>query len=339
MKSMNIAIIGFGNVGRALVKTIALKRKMLIDKYDVSLNVVAIADSRGMVIKPNGLSEYEMLKLCEIPRSCIYMFTPYAKQVVDLDEIYNETQPQIHVELTPANYVTGEPGYRNVLFALRRGAHVVTANKAPLALHYREVVEEAKARGCSVEFTATVMGGTPFLRALISMRSHDIEKVEGILNATTNYILTEMHENLLDFEQALKKAQTIGVAEKDPSLDVEGFDAAAKLTIISNVVGKPVNMNEIYRESIINVSQRDIMYAIKQNYVIKHVAKLDVQRGVASVKVEKVPKNSLLAHVNGTLNCAIIKSDVTELSFIGSGGGRLETAHTVLDDVLKVALR
>jgi len=339
MKSINVAVVGFGNVGRAFVKTLALKRKTLSEKYGININVVAIADSKGMVIKPSGLDDYEMLKLCEVPKSGIHMFGSYAKQGVDIAEIYDKAAPDIHVELTPANYATGEPGYTNIVFALKRGAHVVTANKAPLVLYYREIVEEARIRRLMIKFRATVMGGTPFLEMLSSMKSHDIEKVEGILNATTNYILTEMHENLLDFEQALRKAQALGIAEADPSLDIEGFDAAAKLVIISYVIGKPINISSIYRESVAQISLKDVLDAVKQGHVIKYVAALDTQKMVASVKIEKVPRDNVFAQINGTLNGVRIKSDATELFFIGRGGGRIETAHTVLDDVIEVALR
>jgi homoserine dehydrogenase len=339
MKNVNIAVIGFGNIGRAFVRVLALKRKLLAKKYGVNINVVAVVDSKGMVIKPSGLDDYEMLKLCEVPKSGIYMFGSYAKQGVNVEEVYSKAAPNIHVELTPANYVSGEPGFTNIMLALKRGAHVVTANKAPLVLHYEDIMAEARVRKLAVKFRATVMGGTPFLEVLASMKSHDIEKVEGILNATTNYILTEMHDNLLDFEQALKKAQALGIAETDPTLDIEGFDAAAKLTIISYVIGKPININSIYRESVTKITLKDVLDAVKQGQVIKYIASLDAQKMVASVKIERIPRENVFAQINGTLNGVKIKSDATELFFIGRGGGRMETAHTVLDDVLEVALR
>jgi homoserine dehydrogenase len=339
MKNVNLAVIGFGNIGRAFVKTLALKRKVLLEKYGMSLNVVAVVDSKGMAIKPSGFDDYEMLKLCEVPRSGIHMLGSYVKQGVDLEELYDKASPDIHVELTPANYATGEPGYTNIMIALKRGAHVVTANKAPLVLYYKEIMEEARVKNLAVKFRATVMGGTPFLEMLSSMKSHDIEKVEGILNATTNYILTEMHENLLDFEQALKKAQALGIAEADPTLDVKGFDAAAKLTIISYVIGKPININSVYRESVTQITLKDVLDAVKQGQVIKYIASLDTQKIVASVKIERVPRDNIFAQINGTLNGVRIKSDATELFFIGRGGGRIETAHTVLDDVIEIVLR
>uniref|UniRef100_A0A7J3ZK67 Homoserine dehydrogenase n=1 Tax=Fervidicoccus fontis TaxID=683846 RepID=A0A7J3ZK67_9CREN len=339
MRNVKLAVIGFGNVGRAFIKTIALKRMVISMEYGIEINVVAVADSKGMVVEADGLTSYEMLKLCELLRSEIRLFSSYAKPSVDIAEIYDKTAPDIHVELTPSNYATGEPGYTNIMFAIKRGAHVVTANKAPLALHFREIIEEARARKLEVKFGATVMGGTPFLEVLSSMRSHDIERAEGILNATTNYILTEMHEEPIDFDEAPRRAQALGVAEADPTLDIKGFDAAAKLTIISHVVGKPIRIDEVRRESLAGVKLKDVLDAVKQRRVLKYIASLDLREKSASVKIEKVPRSSIFARVSGTLNRARVKSDAAELFLIGKGGGGTETAHTVLDDVIDIALR
>ncbi|MEM0027758.1 MAG: homoserine dehydrogenase [Ignisphaera sp.] len=338
MKNVNIVVMGFGNVGRAFVKTVSLKKKVIAEKYGVNINIVAVGDSKGVAIKKEGFDEYELLKMSELPRSSLHMFSPYGRQGVDIEEIYRETEPHIHVELTPSNYLTGEPGYSNILFALRNNVHVVTANKAPLVLHYNEIISEARSRGLSVRFRATVLGGTPFLEMLSSMKSHDIERVEGILNATTNYILTEMHENLVDFEQALKKAQAIGVAEADPTLDIEGFDAAAKLCIISHIIGKPVDMNSVYRESLSKVTLKDVLDAVRQGQVIKYIALLDTQNKVASVRIVRLSRDNILAQVGGVLNAVRVKTDATELFFVGRGGGRIETAHSVFDDVLSIVL-
>jgi homoserine dehydrogenase len=337
MRRVRIAIIGFGNIGRALARVIALKRGVIMKRFNIDLSVVAVADSKGMVIKPEGLNEYELLKLCELPRSEIFRFEPYGRKGVDLEELYNKVQPDIHVELTPPSYENGEPGLTNILFALRRGAHVVTANKAPLALYFGKIMEEARAR--LVKFGATVMGGSPFIAMLQSMRSHDVALIEGILNATTNFILTEMHENLVDFEQALKKAQALGIAEPNPVLDIEGFDAAAKLAILSHVIGVPIDLRGIERESIAKLTLKDVVEAVKQGYVIKYVATLDAVKRVAYVKLRQIPRSHVLAQVSGTLNGVRIVSDATELFFVGKGGGRVETAHTVLDDIIDVSLR
>ncbi|MEM1679184.1 MAG: homoserine dehydrogenase [Ignisphaera sp.] len=337
-RKVKIALIGFGSVGRALARVIALKRKIISSKYGILIDVVGVADSKGMALKAEGFDEYELLKLCELPRSGVNLFKPYAYQGVDLDVLYDNTQPEIHIELTPSEYISGEPGVSNIVYAIDRGAHVVTANKAPLVLRYREIVSRALSKGVKIKFRATVLGGTPFIETLMNMRSHDIEKVEGIVNATSNFILTEMHERLIDFNDALKRAQALGVAEANPALDIDGIDAAAKLVIISNVLEKPVTIEEIYKESISGITLKDVIDAVRQGCVLKSIASFDIRGRKASIRVVRIPKSDLFAQINGIMNGVRIRSDATEVVFIGKGGGSMETAHSVLDDILSIAM-
>lgn len=335
---VRVVVVGFGSVGRALVRVIALKRKAIERRYGFSVDVVGVADSKGMALKSDGFTDYELLKLSEMPRSGVNMFVPYAVNLVDLKYMYDSVQPDVHVELTPANYVNGEPGLSNITYALSRGIHVVTANKAPLVLRFRELMGLAKQKSLQIKFRSTVMGGTPLIDMLMSMKSEDVERIEGILNATTNYILTEMHDKLIDFDEALRRAQAIGVAEADPTLDIDGVDASAKLVILSNIIGYGIRLEDVKRESISKVRLRDVIEAIKEGYVIKYIASLDVKNNKASIQVVRIPKNDVFAQINGTLNAVKIKTDVGELFFVGKGGGGVETAHSVLDDVISIAL-
>ncbi|MCS7111322.1 MAG: homoserine dehydrogenase [Ignisphaera sp.] len=336
-RRVKVLLIGFGSVGRALAKVIALKRKIINSRYGILIDVVGVADSKGMALKAEGFDEYELLKLCEVPRSGVNLFKPYAHQGVDLNILYSNTQPDVHVELTPSEYTSGEPGLSNIMYAIDRGAHVVTANKAPLVLKYKEIVSRALSRGVRIKFRATVLGGTPFISTLTSMRSHDVERIEGILNATSNFILTEMHEKLVEFTDALKMAQALGIAEADPTLDIDGVDAAAKIVIISNILERPLKIEEINRESISRVSLRDIIDAVRQGYVIKSIASFDVRGGKASIRIAKIPRSELFAQINGVMNGVRIRSDATEVVFIGRGGGGIETAHSVLDDIVSLS--
>lgn len=338
MKLAKIVVIGFGNVGRAFAKIVALKKNIIESKYGVSPVIVGVADSRGMAIKNDGFTEYELLKLCEVPRSGINMFSPYAYDFVDIKYMYDFVQPDIHVELTPSNYVSGEPGLSNIFFALSRGVHVVTANKAPLALRYSDLMNMAKKKSLFLKFRSTVMGGTPLIDIIMNLRSEDIERIDGILNATTNFILTEMHDKLIEFDEALKRAQALGVAEANPSLDVEGLDAAAKLVILSHVIGYSVKLDDVKRETLSKVKLRDVVEAIKEGYIIKYIASLDARKREAWVKVLRIPRSDVFAQINGTLNAVKIKTDIGEFFFVGKGGGGIETAHSVLDDVIAIAL-
>lgn len=338
MKIVRVVVIGFGNVGRAFARVVALKKKIIESRYGISLSIVGVADSRGMALKSDGFTEYELLKLCEVPRSGVNLFSPYAFNYVDLNYMYDMVQPDIHVELTPSNYSTGEPGVSNIMFALGRGAHVVTSNKAPIVLKYNELIGMAKNRSLQLRFRSTVMGGTPLIDTIMSLRSEEVERIDGILNATTNLILTEMHDKLIEFEEALKRAQIMGVAEADPTLDVDGVDASAKLVIISHVIGRSIRLEDVKRESLSKVKLRDVIEAIKEGFIVKYIASFDVRRREAYVKVMKIPRSDVFAQVNGTLNAVKIKTDVGEILFVGKGGGGIETAHSVLDDVIAVSL-
>jgi len=337
VRVVRLALIGFGTVGRSLAKLVALKNKLIEEKYGVRLSIVAVADSGGAVVKEDGLTPYELLRLCELPRSAMSTFTPYGLSGAGVREIYSRVLPDIHVEATPSNYVDGEPGVSNVLYALESGAHVVSCNKAPFVLRYRDVMDSASRKGVKVGFKATVMAGTPLIDLLMSLKGYEVEGLEGILNGTTNFILTEMHENLVTYEEALKKAQLMGIAESNPDLDVKGWDPAAKLVIISNVLGKPVKLGDVVREDLSRLDVREVFMAVKEGSVFKFIAALDLREGRASVKLIKVPREDVFASVTGTLNAVRIRTDVNEITIVGKGAGGSETAHSVLDDVLTVA--
>ena len=337
VSSVKIAIIGFGNVGRSLAKLIAFKGEDIEKKYGVRLNVVAVADSRGAVIREEGLIPYELLKLCELPRSYIFMYKPYGVSGASVEEVYSRIIPDIHVEVTPPNYKSGEPGLSNILYAINSGANVVTANKAPLVLKYDHIMQCAKQRGVLVKFKATVMAGTPLIDLLKSLKGYSIEAVEGIINSTTNYILTEMHEDLIPYSDALKKAQALGIAEPNPDLDVRGWDAAAKLVIISNVIGEPINLDDVERDDLSRIDLREVFKAIKENMVLKFIAKYKVKEKRASVKITKISKDDILSSVKGTMNAVRIRTDINDIVLIGKGAGGIETAHAIMDDVLSIA--
>jgi Homoserine dehydrogenase len=335
---VKVVIIGFGNVGRGLVKTIALKNNELTKKLNITIKVVGVVDSKGMAVKKEGFNDIELLKLLEQPRSSLGLFPVYGRSYVDIEELYNEVQPDIHVELTPANYDTGEPGLSNIKRAFNYGLHVVTANKSPLVKAFNELTTLAKGINVKFKYSGTVMGATPFLRALKWMKAHRVEYLRGILNSTSNYILTLMHEKLLSIEDAVKEAQLIGLAESNPSLDIDGLDAAAKLVIISNVLGYSIRFEDVKRKSLKDIDLRDIIMAIKNGYVYKQVSTLNLMKKFALVDVEKIPVNDVLSGVKGAMNAVHIVTDTGEYFFQGKGGGGVETAHTVLNDIIEVAL-
>lgn len=336
MVKAELVLVGFGNVGRSFAKLVAFKKKFVEEKYGVKINIAAIVDSKGAVVKEEGFTPYELLKLCEIPRSTLKNHGFYGIEKAGVKEVYSRVLPDIHVEATPSNYVNGEPGVSHIFYALKRKVNVVTCNKAPLVLNYGEIMDLASKMKVKVKFKATVMAGTPLIDLLMSLKGYDVEHVRGILNSTANFILTEMHENLVSYGDALKKAQIMGIAEANPDLDVKGWDPAAKLVIISNVLGNPVRLNSIVKDDLSKLSLKDIYKAIREGYVTKFIAALDLRKGKGEVKLTKIPKDNVLASVSGTLNAVIIRTDVNEITLIGKGAGGSETAHAILDDVISI---
>ncbi len=334
-----VFINGFGCVGRALAKIIAEKQDIIEKKYGLRIKVVAIKDSRGAVFSHEGLSISDLLKLIEYPRSSIGLYEPYGEMNTGLDEIYDRCSPDIHVELTPSNYDGGEPGISNVFYALSRGANIVLANKAVLVYKYWEIMDIAKKKGLDVRYKATVMGGSPFIDILYSLKTIHISRIYGILNATTNYVLTIMHEHLVSFEEALEKAKSLGVAEKNPEYDIEGIDAAAKLVIISNTLGIPLRINDIKRISLKNISLKDVVDALRENKIIKYIARIDFEEQVAEVIPKKIEYNNKLAGINGLMNAVVIEHEYGDIFFSGKGGGCRETASMILEDILSASLR
>ena len=338
-KSVKLVLVGFGNVGRALAEIIALKKEIIGSKLRVRLKVAAVIDSKGAAVKVEGFTPEELLKLTGLPRSGVSKFRPYGVPDAGVKEVYDAVTPDIHVEATPSNYVDGKPGISNVLYALTKGVNVVSCNKSPFALRFNEVMELAEAKGVGIGFKATVMGGVPLLDLLRSLKGLKVEEVEGILNATANYILTEMSEERVTFDGALRRARQAGLVEANPDLDIKGWDPAAKLVIISNVLGNPLKLEDVIREDLSKVRVSDVIEALREGYVIKYVATLNLAEGGAAVYLRRLPKDDFLARTSGKVNAVKIRTEINELTLAGDKLGPESTAYGVLDDVITLARR
>lgn len=235
-----------------------------------------------------------------------------------------------------------EPAREYILAALERGKNVVTANKDLLALHGQELLETAKAKGVDFFFEASVGGGIPIIHPLKEfLAANRIHRVLGIVNGTTNYILTKMAQEGKDFADALAEAQALGYAESDPSADVEGDDAARKLAILASIAfNTRVTYPDVYVEGITRISAQDILYAGELGYVIKLLAIAREEDGEVEVRVHPalVPKHHPLAAVSDVFNAIFVCGDaVGETMFYGRGAGQMPTASAVVGDLMEVA--
>jgi len=255
--------------------------------------------------------------------------------VTDARAVLDDPAVDIVVELIGGD----EPARTFILQAIERGKHVVTANKEVMAKHGQTILAAATARGVTVAYEASVGGGIPLIGPFqLDLAANDITSVVGIVNGTTNYILTRMSESGASFGDALKEAQSLGYAESDPTNDVEAWDAAYKLAILASLAfGAPVMPDQIAREGITRVSQRDILYAAEMGYRIKLLAVARLVEGQVEARVHPslVHQGSMLASVNGSFNAVQVTGDLIGLAlFYGRGAGSEPTASAVIADLI-----
>ena len=252
-------------------------------------------------------------------------------------EVVDDPEVSIIVELL-GGY---EPARSLALRALANGKHVVTANKALIARHGNEIFAAARAAGMMVAFEAAVAGGIPIIKAIREgLAGNRIEWVAGIINGTANFILTEMRDKGRDFPEVLAEAQALGYAEADPTFDIEGIDAAHKLTILASIAfGIPLQFDKVYIEGISRITREDVAYAEQLGYRIKHlgIARHETHGAQLRVHPTLIPQRQLLANVNGVMNAVLVQGDAVGQSlFYGAGAGAEPTASAVVADIVDV---
>jgi len=318
LKPVKLGLIGVGTVGASTA--LVLKN-----------NAIEIARRAGRAIEIVHASRKNVAK--GMPDGCgDIKLTAAAFEVVD------DPQVDIVVELI-GGY---EPARELVLRAIENGKHVVTANKALIAIHGNEIFAAAQAKGVNVAFEAAVAGGIPIIKILREgLSANHIEWLAGIINGTGNYILTEMHDKGRDFEDVLQEAQALGYAEDDPTFDVEGIDAAHKLCILSSLAfGIPLQFDAVYTEGITQISTEDMVYANELGYRIKHLGIARRTKNGIDMRVHPtlIPDKRLLASVDGVMNAVVVMADNLGLSlYYGAGAGADPTASAVVADIIDVA--
>jgi homoserine dehydrogenase len=259
------------------------------------------------------------------------------KLTTDPAELLNDPEIEVIVEVIGGI----NPAKDFILGALERGKHVVTANKDLMALHGAEILKKAQDKGCDVFYEASVAGGIPILRALVEGFSSDrITKMMGIVNGTTNYILSKMSQEGAEYADVLKEAQELGYAEANPTSDVEGFDAARKMAILATLGFRvPMKLEDVDVKGISSVSKEDIAYGKQLGYEVKllGLARRDDEAIEVSVQPTMIPKTHPLASVNGVFNAVYVHGEaVGETMFYGPGAGELPTATAVVSDLVTV---
>ena len=329
---MRIIICGFGVVGQSLVKLFESRSEDLYAKYGLKPRVVGVFDSKGSAIDSSGL---DLVKLVETKKKfgSVKNYSKTKTKMSGVDMIKN-LEAEVLIETTASNYKDAEPGMTHIITAMKKGMHVISVNKGPLALAFPSLLELATYNRVMLKFSGTVGGGTPILDyAKDSLRGERITSFAGILNGTTNYILTNM-TNGLSFKSALKDAKDKGYVEADESLDLDGLDAAAKLVILANwIMGMKVTMPDIRCTGIRKVTNEDIKKAAKKKCAIKLIASCNKD---LEVSPQEVSLDNPLC-VNGTLNAIAFTSQHSGTqTIIGKGAGGMETASSILRDLLDI---
>jgi homoserine dehydrogenase len=335
---IKIVIVGLGNVGRRLLELMEKKRTLLRRRFNLEFIIVAAADSSGAHIFSDGVSPNELIAL-KTRRGKI----GDTLNSMDPIQVMRSVVADLLVELSPTNLKTGEPGLSFIRAALGRKMSVVTANKGPLVLAFDELMKTARRQGVRLLHSATVTGGLPTLNVgRRDLGACEFAGFEGIVNATTNYILTRMSEGE-SFDTALHHAQEVGHAEADPSLDVDGWDAATKLVIIADaVLGRPTRLEEIEVVGIRGVSEEELREARANGQVIKLVARAERAADgngdfIFSVKPTRLDADHPLARVSADMMGVIYHTDINGTLFASiEERDPYPTAAAVLRDMIDV---
>jgi homoserine dehydrogenase len=332
---MRIILVGFGVVGKGVATILARRYAEHVRDYGLNPKIVAIADIDGAVINPRGLSpeKLEAIKQKGFP---ISKDPDFGKPGISALDVIESVEAEVVVEVTPVNIKNGEPALSHITKAFKTGKHVVTTNKGPLALAMPSLTELAEYNKVYFRFSGTVGGGTPMLEfAKRCLAGDKILAIQGILNGTTNYILTEMSQNRVTFQEALANAQKLGYAEREPSMDIDGFDTACKVVILSNwIMNQKVTLKDVDRTGIRDVSLEALDEALKRGNTIKLIGSVD--GGKPTVKPMEVAKTNPLC-VSGVLNAITFSTEFAgEQTLVGRGAGGPETASAVLRDLLAI---
>ncbi|MGL5313417.1 MAG: homoserine dehydrogenase [Peptostreptococcaceae bacterium] len=306
---MRIGILGYGTVGSGLVELLDNNK----DKRSIEIGSILVRNK----------DRYEGLKY-------------YDRITTNIEDVF-ESNIDILVELMGGI----NPSYEYIKKALNNNINVVTANKDLIAEHGEELIKIAKKNNVSIKFEASVGGGIPVLKPIIeSLEGNKIDSIKAILNGTTNFILSKMHDEGISYEEALKQAQELGFAEANPESDVMGYDSARKLSILSTLAyNNRVYWKDLYLEGITNIDEKDIDYAKKLNCKIKLVGQSDYNgdKVCAFVRPVLIDNDNILSRINNEFNAVVVNGDsVGEVSFVGKGAGKLATGSAVYSDILDI---
>lgn len=334
-----LIFIGFGVVGQGLTEILIDKKEYLKSKFGFEYKIVAVSDKlKGSVANDEGLDPKKLLALVNQGKS----LNKLSDGITGLDALstINQIPADVMIEASYTDVQSGEPATSHCRAAFEKNMHVVTTNKGPAALFYSQLKKLADEKNLNFGIEGTVMSGTPVLNtALKNLAGCKISRIRGILNGTTNFILSEMEKGK-SFNETLKTAQELGYAEADPGGDVDGWDAVAKVVILANVVldGK-LKIELVDRRGIRDITLQDIQSAKKEGSCWKLLGEVKTENGkiLACVNPVKLPLTDPLANVMGATNAITFETDLLgPVTIVGAGAGKTETGFSLLADLLDI---
>ncbi|MHA1291978.1 MAG: homoserine dehydrogenase [Promethearchaeota archaeon] len=329
----NIALIGKGHVGTCFLKLLEEKKEILKKKFNIDIILQGVFEFNGALINENGINLRELLN-----KDKDFRELPYWKKDVKAIDYIGKLNLNAIIETTPTNSKTGEPALSHIIKAINNNIDVISSNKGPFYLQYKKIKELAKEKHRFVKYEATVASCVPALSIKDSLIGTQIMGIKAILNGTSNYILSRMSSEGISFSIALKEAQELGYAESDPTLDIEGLDAAGKLVILANeLLGWSKTINDVEIQGIIKITPQALDLAKSDGYVIKHLAIAEEDNLIVEPRL--IERDSPL-NISGTLNVIELKTKYAgPIILMGRGAGGFEAATAILNDLIDIALK
>ncbi len=322
---LNLAFLGFGNVNRAFAELL-MEKKDFLEEMGFDINIVAVLTSKGGIVQ--RFIDPEELVAASHPS----VLDGFASDV-SVDDL-TDSRVDVALFAIPPNYSTGEPNLSLMKTLIERGIAVITADKTPLAHAFTDVMDFARSSGTFIGIRATVMAGTPAIDLVRGLKGREVKRISAVLNGTTNYLLSLL-ERGSSFDEALNKLVEIGLAEPDPSVDVDGLDSAAKLTILLNLLGEEVTISSVERISLREVDEEEVRKARTLGRRYKYLAVADLEKGVFQVKPEVLKENDPLATVEENYNALKLEVEDDVIVLTGPAGPPPVTARAMFTDLLE----
>ena len=350
MKTLKVAMLGFGNAGQAFAEILLDKHDIIARDYNTDVRVTVIATgSRGCMVNAEGLDLADALRAVREDGRFAYDHPDYWEDTyADCHcagepasvVLAREADYDVLLELTPLQIFSGQPAITHLKTAISRGKHAITANKGPIAWAFKELRDLAEEKGVKFYYETTVMDGTPIFNLVDeTLRLCTVTEVHGILNTTTNFVLEELAKGV-PYDEVMEEGRRRGFVEADPSMDIDGWDASAKLTALLNVLmGADITPMDVDRTGIAAITEDDIRAALGRGNVIKLVChgKFEDGRVIATVKPVEVPKEQLLANIDGTSSVVSITTDLMgKLSIVEHNPEILQTGYGIFSDLLRL---